>query len=90
MSRIIKAAELKVLVTSEEQIVIPAIPSEKEGTEGFAKGATILEATNLIEDAQAKAADILARAEEEAHERLQQAEAEVDALRLRAKDSCFA
>ena len=90
MSRIIKAAELKVLVTSEEQIVIPAIPSEKEGTEGFAKGATILEATNLIEDAQAKAADILARAEEEAHQRLQQAEAEVETLRLRAKEAGFA
>jgi len=90
LSRIIKAAELKVLVTSEEQIVIPAIPSEKEGTEGFAKGATILEATNLIEDAQAKAADILARAEEEAHQRLQQAEAEVETLRLRAKEAGFA
>jgi flagellar assembly protein FliH len=49
-----------------------------------------LEATNLIEDAQAKAADILARAEEEAHQRLQQAEAEVETLRLRAKEAGFA
>ena len=49
-----------------------------------------MEATNLIEDAQAKAADILARAEEEAHQRLQQAEAEVETLRLRAKEAGFA
>jgi len=90
LSKIIKAADLKVLVTSDDQTIIPVIPTEKGSNEGFTKGATILDAANLLEDAQAKADEILAQAEREAQERLEQAEEEVESIRLRAKEAGFA
>lgn len=64
MSRIIKAAELKVLVTTDDQTIIPAIPTDQVDTESFVKGGTILDAANLLEDAQAKADEILEQAEQ--------------------------
>lgn len=92
MSKIIKAADLKVLVVNESQTVIPAIPkssnaslSEKNGSEG-----TILDASNLLEDAQRKADEIVAQATEQAELKREQLENELETIRLQAKESGFA
>jgi len=90
LSKIIKAAELKVLLTTDEQEIIPVIPTEKESTPGFTKGATILEAANLLEDAQAKAEEILAQAQQKAEDLRRQAEQEAEGIRLKAKELGFA
>ncbi|HHT41955.1 MAG TPA: hypothetical protein GX014_00940 [Firmicutes bacterium] len=89
MSRIIKAAELKVLVTTDDQTIIPAIPTDQVDTESFVKGGTILDAANLLEDAQAKADEILEQAEQKATHLLEQAQSEVEAIRLKAKEAGF-
>lgn len=88
MSKIIKAAELKVLVPNEAQTVIHA--SNIPGEVGASSGATILDGTNLIHNAKAKAEAILERAEEEAKARLEQMENQIDTIRLQAKEAGFA
>lgn len=92
MSKIIKAAELKVLVANDSQTVIPAMPAlEKTAplSEGKNSAGTILEATNLIEDAQRKAEEIIIQAEKEAEALRQQLEEELESIRLKAKESGF-
>ncbi|NMB00019.1 MAG: hypothetical protein GX971_00645 [Firmicutes bacterium] len=92
MSKIIKAAELKVLVANDTQTVIPAAPlpdlHHSLADDNTSTG-TILDATNLIEDAQRKAGEILAEAEEMARNRMQEVEQELESLRLKAKESGF-
>ena len=91
MSKIIKAADLKVLgITTDDQTVIPVIPIETSAAAEMSKGATILDAANLLEDAQAKAEEILSQTEQRARELLEQAEGEVEAIRQRAKEAGFA
>lgn len=90
MSRIIKAAELKVLVPNESQTVIPAMPVEGLETPLPTKGGTILDAANLLEDAQRKAEEMVAEAEAKGRGLVEQAQAEVEALRLKAKETGFA
>lgn len=90
MSKIIRAADLKVLVTTDDQTVIPVIPTETSAAAEMSRGATILDAANLLEDAQAKAEEILSQTEQRARELLEQAEGEVEAIRLRAKEAGFA
>ena len=63
MSRVIKAAELKVLVTDDADTIIPAITVNKE--EALREG-TILDASNLIGDAKRQAEEIVQEAEERA------------------------
>ena len=87
MSRVIKAADLKVLIPNESQTVIPAPPREGEVPQPT-KG-TVLDGANLLEDAQRKAEEILAQAQEEADVLLHQAETEVETLRLQAKEAGF-
>lgn len=90
MSKIIKAAELKVLLTEDAQAVIPFIPTERADTAAFVKGETILEGANLLQDARAKAQELLEEAEREAQARLEQVQQEVDSIRLQAKEAGFA
>ena len=90
MSKIIKAAELKVLLTEDAQAVIPFIPTERADTAAFVKGETILEGANLLQDARAKAQELFEEAEREAQARLEQVQQEVDSIRLQAKEAGFA
>lgn len=91
MSRIIKAADLKVLVVNESQTVIPAIPKSSNSLPSKnSSGGTILDASNLLEDAQRKAAEIVAQASEQAELQRQQLEDELEKVRLQAKESGFA
>jgi len=71
LSKIIKAAELKVLVPDDStEIIRPVIDLETGGAgetlQAAAHEGTILEASGLIAQAKAKAADIIRMAEEEA------------------------
>jgi len=88
LSRVIKAAELKVLVTDDADTVIPAIPLEKDDA-SFPDG-TILDASNLIADAKRQAEEIVREAEEKAKLCLQQAEEEIESLRLKTKEEGYA
>ena len=88
MSRIIKAAELKVLVTDDTDTVIPAILVERDSPR--ASEGTILEGSNLIDDAKRQAEEIVRQAEEEAQRRLHNVEEELDALRLKTKEEGYA
>lgn len=88
MSKIIKAAELKVLVTNETHTVIPASPGKGSGV--AAGGATILDGSNLIGDARRQADQIVTRAEEQAQRILQQANEEVENILLKAKEEGYA
>lgn len=92
MSKIIKAADLKVLVVNESQTVIPAIPksSNTSLSEKNSSGGTILDASNLLEDAQRKADEIVAQATEQAELKREQLENELETIRLQAKESGFA
>ena len=88
MSKIIKAAELKVLVTDDTDTVIPAICVERDGL-GVPEG-TLLDGSNLIQDAKRQAQEIVLQAEEEAQLRLAKAAEEVETLRLKAKEEGYA
>jgi flagellar assembly protein FliH len=89
LSRIIKAAELKVLIPNDEQTVIrSAEPIERDGV-APAQG-TILESSNLLQGAQEKAAAIIAEAEKKAQAILSAAEIEGEELRLQAQQEGFA
>nr|NLJ02489.1 hypothetical protein [Bacillota bacterium] len=88
MSRVIKAAELKVLVTDDADTIIPAITVNKE--EAPSAEGTILDASNLIGDAKRQAEEIVQEAEERASLLLQQAEEEIEALRLKTKEEGYA
>lgn len=84
MSRIIKAAELQVLIPNESHTVIPA-PKSKKSNPNIEEG-TILQAANLIEDAQAKARQILESAVQEAEELRAHTEQELETIRLQSKE----
>ncbi len=88
MSRIIKAADLKVLVTDDTDTVIPAI--SVEGNSPSPSGGTILDGSNLIGDAKRQAEDIVRQAEEEAQLRLYKVEEELETLRLKTKEEGYA
>lgn len=88
MSRIIKAADLKVLIPNESQTVIPAPILEKEKSENSEKN-TLLESATLVQDAQRKATEILQVAEERGKSILQSAEEELEIVRLHAKEKGF-
>ena len=88
MSRIIKAAELKVLVTDDADTVIPVQLVEKAAP--TPEGDTILDASNLIQDARRQAEEIVEQAEKDAQLRLQQVDEEVEALRLKTKEEGYA
>lgn len=89
MSRIIKAAELKVLVTEPGDTVIPAVfEGNSLGTDG--KGNTILNGSNVIGDAKRQAESIIVQAQEEAELCLQRAEKELETLRLKIKEEGYA
>ncbi len=83
MSRIIKAAELKILIPNEKQTVIPA--PERAQTDGGTEAGTILDGSNLLQDAQRKAEALLAQAENEAQDLLDAARAEAEVLHLRVQ-----
>lgn len=88
MSRIIKAAELKVLVTDSTDTIIPA--RVVEGSSLGTRGHTILDGSNVIGDAKRKAEEIITQAQEEAEQCLHNAERELEALRLRTKEEGYA
>ena len=88
MSRIIKAAELKVLVTDDADTVIPVQFTQQEATD--MPGNTILDGSNVIADAKRKAQEIVARAQEEARLLMQEAEEELETLRLKTKEGAYA
>ncbi len=90
MCKIIKAADLKVLVPEESTEVIrpvvqPESPGEEQKFEAVAQEGTILEASDLIAQAKAKAAEIIAAAEEQAATLRAQAEEEAAQLRKQAE-----
>lgn len=87
MSKIIKAAELKVLIPNEEQTIIRSVhPTETESppTEG-----TILDGSNLLKDAQKKAKALISQAKDEAEQLLAAAKEEMEALHLRAQEEGY-
>jgi flagellar assembly protein FliH len=87
LSRIIKAAELQVLIPNESHTIIPAPKSEELSPD--VQDGTILDASNLIEDAQVKAREILERAEQEAEALKANTEQELEAIRLRSKEKGY-
>ncbi len=87
MSKIIKAADLKILIPNEEQTLIPA--AEQARSQGQAEAGTILEGSNLLQDAQRKAESLTARAKQKAEALMAAAEAEAEALHLRAEKEGF-
>ncbi|NLJ80018.1 MAG: hypothetical protein GX335_03220 [Firmicutes bacterium] len=87
MSRIIKAAELKVLVPNESQTVIPAPRYVKDGS-GPQKG-TILQAADLIANAQEEAARIVEQARQEADRLVKEAQSKVEVLQQEASEKGF-
>lgn len=88
MSKIIKAAKLKVLVTDDADTIIPAISVEEKSPHNSSE--TILDASNLLEDAQKQADQILIKAKEEAELRLTEATEEFETLRLKIKEEGYA
>ncbi len=88
MSRIIKAADLKVLVADPSDTVIPAQVVEN-GSRG-AHGNTILNGSNVIKDARRQAENIIMQAQEEAERCLHKAEKELEVLRLKTKEEGYA
>lgn len=87
MSRVIKAAELKVLIPNESQTVIPAADlnqAQSQSVQG-----TVLQSTNLLKDAQEKAAEIVKQAEAKGAALLKEVEEQQDLIRLRAKEQGF-
>ncbi len=89
MSKIIKAAELKVLVTSDTDTVIPTLTPIKNNT-SVSTGGTILDGSNLIKDAKKQAEVIVLQADEEARRILNGAEEELETLRLKTKEEGYA
>ncbi|HHY14947.1 MAG TPA: hypothetical protein GX521_02610 [Firmicutes bacterium] len=87
MSKIIKAAELKILIPNESQTVIPA-PKAKD-LKKKNTGGTVLDAANLMSDAQEKAEKIVAEAKEEAKKILKKVAAEAEDLRRVAQEEGF-
>jgi len=87
LSKIIKAADLKILIPNEEQTLIPA--AEQARSQGQAEAGTILEGSNLLQDAQRKAESLTARAKQKAEALMAAAEAEAEALHLRAEKEGF-
>ena len=89
MSRIIKAAELKVLVPEDSTEIIRPVMDKERGEEPTlnvsAREGTILEASDLIAQAKAKAAEIIQSAEEETQALRLQVNQEIDELREMAK-----
>lgn len=95
MSRIIKAAELKVLVTDDTDTVIP-VQFDQARPES-SSGNTILDGSNLIADAKRQAQEIVTQAQEEAEllmekarRLLEESEAELETLRLKTKEAAYA
>lgn len=87
MSKIIKAADLKVLIPNDQQTVIPAANKGEAGKEST--GGTILQGSNLMQDAQQQAAFLLEEAQKKAAELLAQADQKLEALCLRAEKEGF-
>lgn len=88
MSRIIKAAELEVLIPNDSQTVIPAPASIRE-TSATHENHTLLKSANLVQEAQRKATEILRDAKEQAQSILDSADEEVEIARLQAKEQGF-
>jgi len=88
LSRVIKAAELKVLVTDDTDTIIPAIIVDRQ--EAATSEGTILDAANLIEDAKRQAEQIVQHAHSEAKVILGKANEEMNALRLKEKEEGYA
>lgn len=88
MSRIIKAADLKVLIPNESQTVIPAPTLEKDENKSTDNN-TLLKSASLVQDAQRKATEILQEAEKQAKSIVQSAEEELEVVRLHAKEKGF-
>lgn len=95
MSKIIKAAELKVLISEDSEAVIRPVlePSEDRAEEAAfdasLREGTILEAKDIIEQAQAKAEDILNAAEAEVEELWERAKKELEELRVQAQSEGY-
>lgn len=96
MSKIIKAAELKVLVTDDTAAIIrPVIDPESTMSEpekvldSEAREGTILEASDLISQAKAKAEEIRQEAEEEVEALWAKTKTELEELRNQAQQEGF-
>ena len=78
MSKIIKAAQLQILVPDKsDQIFLPEAVISADSSEMTQQSeGTILQAANLLDDAKKKAADIIEMAEQQAEEIIAKAEAE--------------
>lgn len=87
MSKIIKAAELKVLIPNDTQTVIPVLHSQV--AEGKGGQGTMLRSANLLQDAKQKAESIVEQAHKEAEALKQKAKEELDILRVQAKEAGF-
>jgi len=88
LSKVIKAAELKILVTDHTDTVIPVNLAERRLTSP--PGDTILDGSNMIGDARRKAEEIVKTAEEQAQGRRQEVEEELESLRLKTKEEAYA
>ncbi len=94
MSKIIKAAELKVLISDDSEAVIrpvleSAASSEEAAFDGSPREGTILEAKELIAQAQAKAEEILSTAEAEVEQLWERTKAELEELRAQAQSEGY-
>lgn len=85
MSKVIKAAQLRVLVTDDSDVIIPSNNSEPQLQKKEYHG-TVLEATNLIQEAREEANSIRQQAEQEAAEILENAKAQAEALLAEANE----
>lgn len=88
LSKIIKAAELQILVPNEAQTVIPVL-REKEVEQSPKESGAIFSSANLLEEAELKAQEIVAKAEAQAEALLSEAETQIETLRLQTKEAAF-
>lgn len=99
MSKIIKAAQLQILVPSSQDLIFrPEAEAEQTTVNGSEQvEGTILQATQLIEEANERAAEIIEAAQRQAAEIIHQAEAdkvkieqELDAVIAQARQEGYA
>ena len=88
MSKVIKAAELQVLIPNETQTVIPILSNHDAEDHGKTSG-VVLQSTNLLQEAREMAADILAQAQKEAEELRRELDEELETIRLQAKEAGY-
>jgi len=86
LSNIIKAAQLRVLVPNEDDVVVYSADNGTSASKKMSLNGTILEASNLIEQAHHEAEKILHNAREEAASILAQVNEESETIRLQSKE----